>query len=266
MKVASWNVNSVRKRLEQVCELLEKETPDFLCLQELKCEDSQFPHAAIEGLDYQAFIFGQKSYNGVAIIVPRQRKVGKVSKGFRGEPQTNPPAARFLSVEYEAKGKLYRVASVYVPNGQEVGSPAFEYKIKFLDALACYAEERNKKHQENLILCGDFNVAPEDRDVYDPHYLKGHLLFSEAEKKAFRNLISTGQLHDTYRLHHSEAGQFSWWDYRALSFPKNHGLRIDFILAQEPVAHTCTTSSILRNQRKTQPPSDHAPLVAEFAR
>lgn len=241
-------------RLERVLAFLERHAPDVLCLQELKCIDDKFPVEAIRTAGYHAAFYGQKTYNGVAIL--SKKEPTKVVKGF-GDG-VDDPAARFICAEIDG----VNVISGYIPNGQEVGSPAFKYKLEWLGRLRRYLETHFQP-SEKLVLVGDFNVAPEDRDVHDPDAWRGQVLFSEPEKAALENLVNFG-LVDTYRIFHSEGGRYSWWDYRELGFPLNKGLRIDFIFATPPLSKRCKSSEIDRDERKGTKPSDHAPVISEF--
>ena len=255
MKIACWNINSLRKRQQRLLDWLAKEEPDVVCLQETKCSDDQFPELALAAAGYRCVFHGQKSYNGVAILSRHELR----------EPQTalcdesEDPQARVIA----ATIKDVRVFSIYAPNGQAVGSPAFNYKLQWFAQLRdCIAEAQ--KSFPYLIVCGDFNVAPEDRDVHDPRLWRGAIMCSEEERAAFGALEQIG-LRDTLRIHHAEGGLFSWWDYRMLAFQKNRGLRIDAILASESLAELCTAAGIDREMRKGRDPSDHAPVWAEFS-
>lgn len=252
MKIASWNINSLRKRQDQLFAWLESTQPDVVCLQETKCPDDQFPALALEAIGYRSAYHGEKSYNGVAIL--SKIKPADVRPSFCDEVVD--PQARVLAATV-AKMRVY---SIYAPNGQAVGSPAYEYKLNWYARLRdCLTKEKNV----DLVVCGDFNVAPEDVDVYDPQLWRGAIMCSDGERAAFRKVCEVG-LHDTLRLHHPESGLFSWWDYRMLSFPKNRGLRIDAILASEKLIRKCSASGIDRDLRKGKEPSDHAPVWAEF--
>ncbi len=254
LKVVSWNVNSVNARLDRLIAFLKERSPDVVCLQELKCEDPKFPSEVIERLGYYCTAYGQKTYNGVAVL--SKEPPLSVVKSFHDADED--PSARFLSVQLP---KL-TVLCAYIPNGQEVGSEPYFYKLKWLGRLRAYLDSHHQP-QQSLLLSGDFNVAPEDRDVHDPALWQGKLLCSDPERKALRQVVSFG-LQDTLRLHHPEAGLYSWWDYRQLSFPRNQGLRIDFVFCTEPLAKSCVNAYIDRDYRKGEKPSDHAPVVAEF--
>ena len=252
MKIASWNINSLRKRQDRLFAWLESAKPDVVCLQETKCPDEQFPVLALQAAGYHSAHCGEKSYNGVAILSKLPPLEARASLGDEVvDLQTRVIAATV--------GPM-RVYSIYAPNGQAVGSPAYEYKIQWYGRLReCLAREKSGY----LVVCGDLNVAPEDLDVHDPQLWRGAIMCSEGERNALRDLRAVG-LTDTLRLHHREGGLFSWWDYRMLAFPKNRGLRIDAILANRALAKKCTAAGIDREMRKGKDPSDHAPVWAEF--
>jgi exodeoxyribonuclease-3 len=251
MRIASWNINSLRKRQDRLFEWLERTKPDVVCLQETKCTDDQFPVLALQAVGYQSAYHGEKSYNGVAILA--KDRLGDVHAAMCDEVVD--PQARVIAANV---GPL-RVYSIYAPNGQAVGSAAYKYKLNWYQRLHdCLAQEK-----DNLVVCGDFNVAPEDIDVYDPQLWRGAIMCSDGERGAFQHLCEIG-LRDTFRLHHQETGHFTWWDYRMLAFPKNRGLRIDAVVATGPLAKKCTNAGIDREMRKGHDPSDHAPIWAEF--
>ena len=254
LRVVTWNVNSISVRLERLLALLKRWKPDVVMLQELKCTEDKFPFAAIQEAGYHCAVHGQKTYNGVALITKQPLK----ELDFGMSPFYADSAARVI------RGKLGEVTFIccYVPNGQEVGSEKFTYKLDWLRGLQELLKEERKKNKA-LILAGDFNIAPEDRDVHDPNFWSGKILCSPPERQAFENILKLG-FQDSFRLHHKEAGIFSWWDYRALGFQKNHGLRIDFILASQEILKLCSSSLIDREERKGEKPSDHAPVIADF--
>lgn len=252
MKVASWNINSLRKRQDRLFAWLESSQPDIVCLQETKCTDEQFPALALQSAGYRSAYHGEKSYNGVAIL--SKTEPGDVRASLCDEIDDS--QARVIAATINGM----RVYSIYAPNGQAVGSAAYQYKLQWYARLrACLAKE----NATQLIVCGDFNVAPADEDVHDPDLWRGAIMCSDGERGAFQQLCGVG-LTDTLRLHHREGGLFSWWDYRMLAFPKNRGLRIDAILASESLAKKCTGAGIDREMRKGKEPSDHAPIWAEF--
>jgi exodeoxyribonuclease-3 len=252
VKIVSWNINSLRKRQDRLFAWLEETKPDVVCLQETKCPDEQFPMLALQAAGYHAAYHGEKSYNGVAILSKIQPSDVRVSLCDEvDDPQARVIAATVANV---------RVYSIYAPNGQAVGSPAYEYKLKWYTRLRdCLLKEGN----QNLAVCGDFNVAPEDIDTYDAKLWHGAIMCSDGERAAFQQMCGVGLI-DTLRLHHKEGGLFSWWDYRMLSFPKNRGLRIDAVLARKSLAEKCSAAGIDREMRKGKEPSDHAPVWAEF--
>jgi exodeoxyribonuclease-3 len=253
MKIVSWNINSLRRRQERLLAWLAATEPDVVCLQETKCTDEQFPVLDLQAAGYQSAFHGQKSYNGVAILSKIElRDIRPALCDEEEDPQARVIAATIGPV---------RVYSIYAPNGQAVGSPAYDYKMKWYGRLRnCLQRE---KGGEPIVVCGDFNVAPKDEDVYDPGLWRGAIMCSDGERRAFNELCGIG-LVDTLRLHRREAGLFSWWDYRMLAFPKNRGLRIDAVLASDALADKCTAAGIDREMRKGKEPSDHAPVWAEF--
>jgi len=252
MRIVSWNINSLRKRQDRLFAWLENTKPDVVCLQETKCTDDQFPALALQAADYHAAYHGEKSYNGVAIL--SKAKLHEVRPSLCDEIVD--PQARVISATIEG----VRVYSIYAPNGQAVDSPAYEYKLNWYRRLRnCLAREKNV----DLVVCGDFNIAPEDVDVYDPALWRGAIMCSDGERQAFQALCELG-LRDTLRLHYKEGGIFSWWDYQMRAFEKNRGLRIDAVLASKALAEKCTAAGIDRDMRKGKEPSDHAPVWAEF--
>lgn len=255
MKVATWNVNSITSRLDRLLAFLARTSPDILCLQELKCVEELFPTAALEKAGYQAAVFGQKTYNGVAIL--SKKPLTDVRRSFEdGHPDE---AARFVGATI---GNI-RVYSVYVPNGQEVGSDKYAYKLEWMKRLRLYLDRVHHK-ADRVLLCGDFNITPDDRDVYDPGLWRGKILCSGRERKALETVCAWG-LSDTLRLQTQEEGFYSWWDYRMQAFPRNHGLRIDLILASTPLLAEVKRTWMDRDERKGEKPSDHVPVIAEFA-
>lgn len=257
MKIVTWNINSVRARVDRLTEWLRTNQPDVLCLQELKCQDEQFPYADVQAAGYHAVTHGQKTYNGVAILAPEGVEIENVERGMGDDVEDD--HARVIAATVGG----VRVVSVYVPNGQAVGAPAYAYKLEWYARLARYLSARASA-TDRLVLCGDFNVAPEARDVHDPALWTGRIMFSEAERAAWRAAGAALGLVDTFRIHHPEGGKFSWWDYQQLGFPKNLGLRIDHVLATRPLAETCADAGIDREARKGVRPSDHAPCWATF--
>lgn len=256
LKVASWNVNSLKVRLPQVVDWLASAQPDLLGLQETKTRDENFPLAAIESAGYQAIFTGQKTYNGVAILSHKQQPPVDIDTQL---PGLDDPQRRLLAATY---GTL-RVINLYVPNGSAVGSEKFNYKLEWLDRLRLYLKEQLRQYDKLLVL-GDFNIAPQDQDVYDPAAWVGSVLVSPAERQAFQALLDTG-LVDTFRLFQQPNKTYSWWDYRAAAFPRNRGLRIDHVLANQSLAELCLESFVDKAPRKLERPSDHAPVFARFS-
>lgn len=254
MKIATWNVNSLKIRLPQLLEWLQRYQPDIVCLQETKLEDRNFPHAEVGAAGYQACFSGQKTYNGVALL-----SRAPLSDVVCGNPCFPDEQKRLISATL---GRL-RVISAYVPNGQAVGSDKYEYKLDWLRGLTDWLRQEITVHPY-LAIAGDFNIAPEDRDVYNPAAWAGQVLCSDAERAAFRELLSIG-LKDSFRLFDQPEKTYSWWDYRMLGFQKNNGLRIDHILLSTPLAARCRAAGVERDMRKRERPSDHAPVTAEVA-
>jgi exodeoxyribonuclease-3 len=254
MKLATWNVNSLKVRLEQLLAWLDAAKPDVVCLQELKLEDAKFPLAQVEAAGYRAVFSGQKTYNGVAIL--SKAPLADVTTGIDGFADDH---KRVIAATVEG----IRVVCVYCPNGQAVGSDKYAYKLRWFAGLRTWLEAECTKHPQ-LVLAGDFNVAPDDRDVHDPKAWEGQVLVSEPEREAWRALIALG-LKDSFRLFEQPEKVFSWWDYRMLGFRRNAGLRIDHLLLSAPLAGRCTASIIDREPRKLERPSDHAPAVCELS-
>jgi exodeoxyribonuclease III len=255
VKLATWNVNSIRARQERALSWLRDRAPDVVCLQETKVPDDAFPAEICRDLGYEAVFHGQRGYNGVAILSRLP-----ISDGACGlDDGEDDSQARLVA----ATVRGIRVISVYVPNGQAVGSEKYAYKLAWLERLRRYLE-RCCSPDQPVVLAGDFNVAPDDRDVHDPAIWEGKIMCSDAERAGLEKVCEWG-LRDTFRLHEEGAGFFSWWDYRMLGFPKNRGLRIDHIYATEPLLRACTSAHIDREERKGKLPSDHAPVFAEFS-
>jgi exodeoxyribonuclease-3 len=254
VKIATWNVNSLNVRLPQVLTWLAAEQPDVLAIQETKLVDEKFPRAEIEAAGYRSVYAGQKTYNGVALLsrVPAQDVVS-------GIPGFDDVQRRVLAATFDG----VRVIDLYVPNGESVESDKYRYKLSWLEALTAWIKQELAAHPQ-LVVLGDFNIAPESRDVHDPKRWEGHVLFSEPEREALRQILATG-LSDTFRLFEQPEKSFSWWDYRMQGFRRNHGLRIDHILASAALRNTCTGCRIDKGPRANERPSDHAPVVAEFS-
>lgn len=256
MKIATWNVNSIRVRRERLLAWLSTHKPDVLCLQEIKVLDEAFPRDEIVAAGYECHTFGQKTYNGVALLVRRGIEVQDVKRGMLDD--VDDPQARLI----DAKINGVHVICVYVPNGSEVGSPKYEYKLAWYERLGRYLKTHHHV-DEPLVLCGDFNVAPDDRDVAQPEQWKDSVLCHPTMRQALENLVQFG-LVDLFRQVQPEGGHYSWWDYRMLAFPKNNGLRIDLVYATPTLAKRCSAVTIDRDERKGEGPSDHVPVMAEF--
>jgi exodeoxyribonuclease-3 len=254
MKLATWNVNSLKVRLPHLLDWLARARPDVVCLQELKLEDGKFPRGEIDSAGYRAAVLGQKTYNGVAILAR-----GALADVVTGIPGFEDEQKRVIAATVSG----LRVLCVYCPNGQAVGSDKYDYKLRWFAALKDYLALELQRHAD-LAVAGDFNVAPEDRDVHDPKAWEGQVHVSVPERAAWRALLELG-LEDTFRLFAQPANVYSWWDYRMAAFRRNAGLRIDQILASTGLARRCTACVIDREPRKLERPSDHAPVVAEFS-
>lgn len=242
-------------RMPRLVSWLTANRPDVVCLQETKLEDAKFPVLEITAAGYSAHFAGQKTYNGVAILVRNDLAAADVAIGIPGfaDEQKRVIAATVAGI---------RIIGVYVPNGQAIGSDKYRYKLDWYSALAGMLRAELARHPALAVL-GDFNVAPEDRDVHDPVLWAGQVLCSDPERAAFRALLDAG-LADSFRLFEQPEKTFSWWDYRQLAFPKNNGLRIDHVLLSPALASRCAASRIDRAARKGEKPSDHAPVVVEL--
>ena len=253
MKLATWNVNSLTVRLPQVLAWLAAHNPDALCLQETKLIDEKFPLAEIASIGYRAQFFGQKTYNGVALLT--REAASDVVKNI---PGFDDPSARVITGTVSG----VRVIGAYMPNGEAPESEKFSYKMRWLDALHDWLKLECADHPK-LALLGDFNIAPEDRDVYDPVALAGQIHCTDRERAQFTRLLSLG-LHDAFRLFEQPPKSWSWWDYRNLAFRKNQGLRIDHILVSRALRSGVTSCTIDKLTRKNERPSDHAPVWLEL--
>ncbi len=254
MKLASWNVNSLKVRLPHVLHWLASEQPDVVGLQETKLTDDNFPAAALQEAGYHVVYAGQKTYNGVAVLAraPIRETVTDI-------PGVDDPQRRVMAGTI---GDL-RFINLYVPNGSEVGSEKYAYKLDWLARLRDWLADEMARHPR-LAVVGDFNIAPADADVHDPEEWRGKVLFSEPEHAALKALTDLG-LEDTFRRFPQDEQVFSWWDYRMNNFKRNRGLRIDLVLASPALAAQCTASRVDMEPRRWERPSDHAPVVAEFA-
>ena len=251
MKIATWNVNSLKVRLPHLLDWLDSSGTDVICLQETKLSDDAFPRTEIEAIGFQVAFSGQKTYNGVAIV--SRAPLSDIQAGIPGfaDEQKRVLAATIDGV---------RVVCVYIPNGQSLDSDKYQYKLRWLDALIAWLKDELARHP-HLALLGDYNIAPEDRDVHDPAAWVGNVLVSEPERARFRALQALG-LKDAFRLFEQPEKSFSWWDYRAAGFRRNLGLRIDHILLSPELAQRCTGCAIDKAPRKLERPSDHTPVIA----
>lgn len=254
MKIATWNVNSLAVRLPQLLDWLALHQPDAMCLQETKLSDDKFPHAAIQAAGYHVEWFGQKTYNGVALLSKT-----KALDIVRNIPGHDDAQARVIAGTVDG----VRIVGVYIPNGQSVESDKFPYKLAWLDALQRWLATECAAHPQ-LALLGDYNIAPEDRDVHDPVLWAGQVLCTPEERAHFKGLLGLG-LHDSFRLFEQAPKLYSWWDYRMLAFQKNKGLRIDHVLVSEALRPRVLSCVIDKPTRKNERPSDHAPVIVELA-
>ena len=254
MKIATWNVNSLKVRQQQVLEWLDTVGPDVLVLQEIKQVTEAFDADTYLEAGYQGVANGQKTYNGVAILSRNE-----MTDHVTDFPGFEDPQRRILAATIDG----VRVINLYVPNGSEVGSEKYDYKLSWLAALHGFLENELKSH-DKLVVLGDFNIAPDDRDVYDPEKWGDGILCSPKERAALQGLIELG-LADVFRQFDQPESTFSWWDYRAAGFRRNAGLRIDLILASKALADVCEASYIDREPRSWERPSDHTPVIAEFS-
>jgi len=253
MKLATWNVNSLKVRLVQVIDWLQSNQPDLLCLQETKLTDENFPWQEIENVGYQSIFVGQKTYNGVAIISKTKGTAIQTAIPGLDDEQKRVIAATFGDI---------RIISAYVPNGEHIESEKYEYKLRWLLALHEWVKAE-LEHYPKLAILGDFNIAPDDRDVYDPEIWQGKVLCSESERLAFRKLLELGLI-DSFRLFDQNEKSFTWWDYRMMAFRLNRGLRIDHVLLSHELAKACVAFKVDKMTRKLERPSDHAPVIIEL--
>ncbi len=251
--IATWNVNSLRVRLNHVLDWLALRQPDLLALQETKVEDKHFPEQALRDAGYHVFFNGQKTYNGVAFI--------------SRDPMHNiiTSLLNFDDIQRRiliANIGILRIVNIYVPNGASVNSEKYKYKLNWLNKLKTHLQQELSQYPR-LIVLGDFNIAPEDKDVHDPMAWRGNVLVSPPERQAFKEVLELG-LKDSFRLFSEQGGQYSWWDYRAAAFRRNHGLRIDHILSSSALAPYCIRCEIDKEIRGWEKPSDHVPVVASY--
>ncbi|MGB5211553.1 MAG: exodeoxyribonuclease III [Gammaproteobacteria bacterium] len=253
MKVVSWNVNSLRVRLPQVLQLIQQSGPDVIALQETKLQNQDFPRDELESAGYRLVFNGQRTYNGVALM--SRTEPADIITDIPGldDPQRRLAGATINDI---------RFLNVYVPNGQALDSDKYQYKLRWLEAFTDMLAGEIAAHSK-LVVMGDFNIAPEDQDVYDPNAWRGQVLVSDAERQALQKIMALG-LQDTFRLFPQEDNRYSWWDYRAGAFPRNRGLRIDLMLASPEMAELCQAADIDLESRSHDRPSDHALISADF--
>jgi len=254
MIIATWNVNSIRARETRLLDWLRSRRPDVLCVQELKATERDFPFEALRQSGYYAAVFGQKTYNGVAILARSEPE--DVERGFCDD--VDDVQARFIAATVNG----VRVLSAYAPNGEQVRSEKYIYKMNWFSRLRSYLKDRTLLTGP-VAICGDLNMAPEERDIANPDAWEGSVLFNPDMRAEFRDLLSMG-LVDTFRLHEAVSGHYSWWDYRNRAFERNDGLRIDHILVSRALGSRCTAARIDREARKGKKRSDHAPVLAVF--
>lgn len=265
--LATWNVNSLKVRLPHLLDWLSQHQTDVVCLQETKLTDDKFPQAELNAAGYHALFAGQKTYNGVAVLL-RQASASAGADVQINLPDFEDEQKRVLAVtvqtqDSQQQAQQLRAICAYVPNGQTVGSDKYAYKLRWLERLQQWLQVELERHPM-LALAGDYNIAPEERDVHDPQAWAGQVLFSEPERAAFRAMTSLG-LVDSFRLFEQPERSYSWWDYRNLAFRRKQGLRIDHILLSAPLAAVCTGCKIDVEPRRREQPSDHTPVVASFS-
>lgn len=267
MKIATWNVNSIRIRLEQVVQWLTEHPIDVLCLQETKVVDADFPRSPLEALGYHLYYTGQKSYNGVAIL--SRLPLEQVSSGFA--PILTNPESHETALELDQQKRVItgilpqqiRVVNLYVPNGSAIGSDKYAYKLHWLKVLRDYLQHLQAECSNEILICGDFNIALEDRDIHDPQGRENHIMASDAERQALQAILGLG-FADSFRKFTSEGGHFSWWDYRSGSFRRNRGWRIDHHYLTPRLYEQAISCQIDISPRKLTQPSDHTPVIVEF--
>lgn len=257
MRIITWNVNSIRVREERLVALLERHKPTVLCLQELKLTDEKFPHEAVSAAGYSAETFGQPTYNGVAILTPHGTEMTDVVRGF-SDSEEEDEQARLIAATVQG----VRVVNGYMVNGKEVGSDKWDYKLRWLDRLENRIKQEIKSYDE-LVLTGDFNIAPFDHDAKNIEKWSSSVLCHPDSRARYEAFLAAG-LVDVFRKYHPDGNVFTWWDYRQLAFPKNDGLRIDMALTTQELAEKCVDARVDRDERKGKQPSDHAPVLFDF--
>jgi exodeoxyribonuclease-3 len=258
MRIATWNVNSIKQRLEHLAEFLKTSEPDVVCLQELKCVDDAFPRLEVEALGYNVATHGQKAYNGVAIL--SKRPLEDVRRGLPGDDGDD--HARYIEGVIPTKSGVVRVASIYLPNGNPVATPKFPYKLGWLDRLTLHARELLRL-EENLVLCGDYNVIPEPKDAADPTLWVNDALFQPETRARFRALLDLG-FADAVRACNDQPGLYTFWDYQAGAFQRNNGIRIDHLLLSPQAQDKLQSAAIRKDVRGWEKPSDHVPVLIDL--
>lgn len=254
MKIATWNVNSINVRLPQLLDWVGRAEPDVICLQETKCVDENFPFQAIHDAGFETAFFGQKSYNGVAIL--SKFPIEDVQKGFADDDDESPKRLIAATI------KGVRIVNTYIPNGTELGTDKFTFKLDWLMRLRRFFDDTCRTN-EDVLLCGDFNVAMDEIDVWSVRHWEGKLHFTKTERAAMHNVKQWG-FRDLFRDMHPDTQEFSWWNYREGAWQRNRGLRIDYIWTSASLAEKCSDCVIDRSTRDLEKPSDHAPVVAKF--
>lgn len=254
MKIATWNVNSINARMEHLLDWLERAGPDVVCLQETKCVDDNFPYQAIHDAGYHTAFYGQKSYNGVAIL--SKHDIDDVQKGFADDDDESPKRLIAATI------KGIRIVNTYIPNGTELWTDKFTFKLDWLQRLRRFFDDTCPLDSD-VLLCGDFNVAPEELDVWSVPQWEGKLHFSKPERAAMHHVMQWGFV-DVFRKINGDVQEFSWWNYREGAWQRNRGLRIDHIWTSPSLAEKCTGCWIDKSTRELEKPSDHAPVIAEF--
>ena len=258
MRIATWNVNSIKQRLDHLVTFVKSADPDIVCLQELKCVDEAFPRSEVEALCYNVATHGQKAYNGVAIL--SKRPLEDIRRGLPGDESDE--QARYLEGVISTAGGVVRIASIYLPNGNPLGTPKFDYKLAWMDRLIAHARGLLRL-EEPLVLCGDYNVIPEPKDAANPQAWTNDALFQPESRAKFRELLHLG-LTDAVRACSDAPGLYSFWDYQAASFQRNNGIRIDHLLLSPQAADRLRTSSIRKDVRGWDKPSDHVPVLVDL--
>ena len=261
MRIATWNVNSIKQRVGHLVGFLDEAKPDVVCLQELKCQDDAFPRAEIEAVGYAVETLGQKAYNGVALLVRAPLAMREVRRGLPGDPEDE--QARYLEALISGEGvSPVRVASIYLPNGNPVDSPKYPYQLAFLERLRLHAQGL-REAEEALVLAGDYNVIPDPEDAADPEAWRADALFLPQSRAAFRALLAEG-FTDALRACDPRAGVYSFWDYQAGAWNRNAGIRIDHLLLSPQAADRLVSASVQKHLRGLEKPSDHVPVTVEL--